>query len=375
MKRIFEGLQTGGSNVGNDRPQIRLGLALQGGGAHGAFAAGALKALLQSEEFRSGLIKIVAVSGTSAGAMNGTILTHALNDKYSPLSTKCEKAIRALDGFWDDIGSGHRFITAVHQFNTTALNMMGLGFLLPHQQHNKEEVKWPNLGKEQIELIHDTASGLALSNLRMILGSYTHDWQRITHGEIDLYVNAVKKINADGPFERQNLEHRVFDRGNITIDGVVASGALKILGHHRVDGIPHYDGAYLKNPEFDVFDRHDDMTDLLTITLQDRPKGPLVPVSQDEIVKSWTHEPQDGTLTHHVFHHIEHMRLQGKPFDIHTIELPYKGYWNETTRYNTSPVWLAELRQMGHDAAQQWLTENRERLLHKAHVEYHHATP
>ena len=44
---------------------IRLSLALQGGGAHGAFTWGALDRLLDEED-----IEIAAISGTSAGAMN-----------------------------------------------------------------------------------------------------------------------------------------------------------------------------------------------------------------------------------------------------------------------------------------------------------------
>ena len=48
-------------------PQINL--ALQGGGAHGAFSWGVLDVLLQLPE-----IEIAAISGTSAGALNGAAL-------------------------------------------------------------------------------------------------------------------------------------------------------------------------------------------------------------------------------------------------------------------------------------------------------------
>ena len=47
----------------------RIKLALQGGGAHGAFTWGALDRLLQDPD-----IEIVGISGTSAGALNGAAL-------------------------------------------------------------------------------------------------------------------------------------------------------------------------------------------------------------------------------------------------------------------------------------------------------------
>ncbi|NGQ90795.1 patatin-like phospholipase family protein [Rhodobacter sp. HX-7-19] len=47
----------------------RLSLALQGGGAHGAFTWGVLDRLLEEEA-----IEIAAISGTSAGALNGAAL-------------------------------------------------------------------------------------------------------------------------------------------------------------------------------------------------------------------------------------------------------------------------------------------------------------
>ena len=49
--------------------KLRINLALQGGGSHGAFTWGVLDRLLEEED-----IDIVAMSGTSAGAMNAAVL-------------------------------------------------------------------------------------------------------------------------------------------------------------------------------------------------------------------------------------------------------------------------------------------------------------
>jgi NTE family protein len=50
-----------------------INLALQGGGAHGAFIWGVLDRLMEDE-----CIAIDGISATSAGAMNGAILIHGL---------------------------------------------------------------------------------------------------------------------------------------------------------------------------------------------------------------------------------------------------------------------------------------------------------
>ncbi|MCR8547293.1 patatin-like phospholipase family protein [Salipiger sp. P9] len=52
---------------------LRITIALQGGGAHGAFTWGVLDRLLEEEE-----IEIAAISGTSAGALNGAALKAGL---------------------------------------------------------------------------------------------------------------------------------------------------------------------------------------------------------------------------------------------------------------------------------------------------------
>ena len=51
----------------------RINLALQGGGAHGAFSWGVLDRLLDED-----WLTISAISGTSAGALNGAALKGGL---------------------------------------------------------------------------------------------------------------------------------------------------------------------------------------------------------------------------------------------------------------------------------------------------------
>src|SRR5258708_1586058 len=66
-----------------------LNLALQGGGAHGAFTWGVLDRLLEDER-----IEIDGISATSAGAMNATVLASGI------ATGGREGANKALTEFW-----------------------------------------------------------------------------------------------------------------------------------------------------------------------------------------------------------------------------------------------------------------------------------
>src|SRR5499427_4206423 len=71
------------------RAPISVDLALQGGGAHGAFTWGVLERLLEEP-----WLQIEAISGTSAGAMNAAVLV----DGYADNGVDGARA--ALENFW-----------------------------------------------------------------------------------------------------------------------------------------------------------------------------------------------------------------------------------------------------------------------------------
>ena len=72
----------------------RINLALQGGGAHGAFTWGVLDRILEDDR-----IEIAAISGTSAGAMNGAAL------KAGMIKGGRDGARANLNWFWEQIGA------------------------------------------------------------------------------------------------------------------------------------------------------------------------------------------------------------------------------------------------------------------------------
>src|SRR4030081_2649453 len=78
--------------AGGERPSQLIDLALQGGGSHGAFTGGVLDRLLEEPWLR-----IEAISGTSAGAMNAAVLA----DGWA--KGGAEGARTALDEYWQRV--------------------------------------------------------------------------------------------------------------------------------------------------------------------------------------------------------------------------------------------------------------------------------
>jgi NTE family protein len=90
----------------------RIDLALQGGGAHGAFTWGVLDRLLEEER-----LEVAAITGTSAGALNGAAF------KSGMVQGGREGAKAALDRLWRTMGAvgDMRFAHWLTRFDAVAM--------------------------------------------------------------------------------------------------------------------------------------------------------------------------------------------------------------------------------------------------------------
>lgn len=196
-----------------------VGLALQGGGAHGAFTWGVLDRLLEDQR-----IVIEAVSGTSAGAMNAAALAagYAENGR--------EGARRALDRFW--ISTSARAIFSPIQ---RALVDRLLG-------------RW-NL---------DRSPGyLWFSLIGRLFSPYQtnplnhHPLRDILARQID--IEAVRACRALRLFitatNVRTGRPRVFGQDDLSLDVLLASACLPHLYQAvEIEGDPYWDGGYMGNP-------------------------------------------------------------------------------------------------------------------------------
>jgi NTE family protein len=196
-----------------------INLALQGGGAHGAFTWGVLDRFLEDER-----IGIEGISGTSAGAINAALLAQG------HIKGKAQGARAELDRFW------HR--------------LSEIGFLSPVHRGWMERAKgsW-NLDGSPMSVWVDevtrlvspyTLNPLNLSPLRDLLAQ-TLDWPALSAPDsIKLYITATN-VETGKP--------RVFARHELTLEALLASTALPQLFQAVViDGTPYWDGGYMGNP-------------------------------------------------------------------------------------------------------------------------------
>ena len=200
------------------RKPILIDLALQGGGAHGAFTWGMLDRLLEEPWLR-----IDGISGTSAGAMNAAFLI----DGYARGGAAGARA--ALQTLWDEVSRAARF---------SPLRRGPLDVMLG---------RW-TLDYAPLYLVADLTARMfspydlnphGFNPLARILEAGL-DFERIAQSPIKLFVTATNVHTGRG---------RVFRNAEITTDVLLASACLPTLFQAvRIDGASYWDGGYSGNP-------------------------------------------------------------------------------------------------------------------------------
>jgi NTE family protein len=202
-----------------DEGKRPVNLALQGGGAHGAFTWGVLDRLLEDDR-----LAIEGISGTSAGAINAAVLAQGF------LRGGAVGARAALDSFW------HR--------------LSEIGWLSPvHRGWFERAMGTWNLDASPSSILVDQLSHLVspyqlnplnLSPLRELLASML-DWSALNAADaIKLYITATNVETGKA---------RIFARHELTLDALLASACLpQIFQAVIIDGVPYWDGGYMGNP-------------------------------------------------------------------------------------------------------------------------------
>jgi NTE family protein len=190
-----------------------LNLALQGGGAHGAFTWGVLDALLEDDR-----VDPVACSGASAGAMNAVILAQGWMDGGR------DGARAALRAFWMSLADTVPLDLALHDADGAVRVAPALKLWLAWSRH---------LAPAQF-------NPFDLNPLRELLARQV-DFERLRRrAPVRLYVAATEAATG---------RLRVFTGAELTADALLASACLPMLFHApRIDGRAYWDGGYSANP-------------------------------------------------------------------------------------------------------------------------------
>jgi NTE family protein len=248
-----------------DENPLLIDLALQGGGSHGAFTWGVLDRLLEEPWLR-----IDAISGTSAGAMNAAVLAGGWTEGGA------SGARAALDAYWERVARAAAF---------SPLQRTSLDRLLG---------RW-TLDSSPVFIAFDLMSRVfspydlnprGFNPLTSILDE-SIDFERLARSPIKLFVTATNVHTGRG---------RIFRNADLTADVLLASACLPTLFHAvEIDGEPYWDGGFAGNPTITPLVRESDAHDTILVQINPRER-PGTPRSAAEILNRLNEVSFNATL-------------------------------------------------------------------------------
>ncbi|MCP4382491.1 MAG: patatin-like phospholipase family protein [Hyphomicrobiales bacterium] len=315
-----------------------INLALQGGGAHGAFTWGVLDGLLDD-----GRISVDAISGTSAGAMNAVVLADGLErggseaareqlthfwagvSRHGIAASSVDDVIRNMFGFWQPPG-----------FSTYSFFQQFTGLMSPYRMNP-----------------------LNINPLRKLLESLV-DFDRVKHCKsVRLFISAT---------DVRTGRIRVFSGGDVDAAAVMASAALPFLFQAvEIGDNAYWDGGYTGNPALWPFFEQSASDDILLVQVNPT-KRDAVPKTPQQIVERVSEITFNNSLVSElraidfVNRMISEHRLDPRRYRqnrLHRIEATEAlSAFGASTKFDTSWSFFQELRDAGFKAATAWLAEH-----------------
>jgi NTE family protein len=197
---------------------LPVDLALQGGGAHGAFTWGVLDRLLEEPGLR-----IDGISGTSAGAMNAAVLSDGFAEGGA------EGARQALAVFWRRVSDA----ALMSPLRRGPLDILTGSWTLDYSPAFVAMDLASRLFSP-----YDLNPG-AFNPLHDILAK-SIDFRRLARSPVKVFVTATN-VRTGRP--------RVFRNADVSPDALLASACLPTLFQAiEIDGEAYWDGGYAGNP-------------------------------------------------------------------------------------------------------------------------------
>lgn len=315
-----------------------INLALQGGGAHGAFTWGVLDRILED-----GRLWIDAISGTSAGAMNAVVVADGLT------RNGCEGARVALHDFWWEVSKASRY----SPIQRTPIDMFMGNWSLDCSP-----------GYVFMEFLSRLSSPYELNPWKL------NPLQEILEKVVDFdRVRACKETKVF--ISATNVETgrvKVFDPTVLNSDMVMASACLPLMFQAvEIDGVPYWDGGFMGNPVLFPFYDATDCRDIVIVQINPiERKG--APRTARDILNRVNEITFNGSLLKElrsvdfVRRLIEQGKLdqrQYKQLNIHIVEAQEKlAPLGASTKMNSEWIFLRHLFQIGREAADEWLSRH-----------------
>ncbi len=326
-----------------------INLALQGGGAHGAFTWGALDALLEDER-----IDFKTISGTSAGAMNAAVMVSGM------LAGGPAKAREYLATFWRRVSQSGRFgvftdpameklwAPLAAQFGSMASSASYMGFDYLSRMFSPYQF-----------------NPLAINPLRDILTDLV-DFEALKKSKnYHLHISATDVMES---------RLRIFTGDEITVDALLASACLpQLFQAVAINGHYYWDGGYMGNPSLYPLTNCTASRDILVVQI-DPIVAKKVPHSADEIADrlneisfnaSLLIELKGLNLVNKLIQrgHLDQGRAGLRQFHLHMVgDEDTMGSLTLESKFNPEWGFLSRLRDAGHTATRRWLAANFESI-------------
>ena len=197
-----------------------VSLALQGGGAHGAFTWGVLERLSECES-----LDIKAITATSAGAMNAVAYLSGYETGGRAGAREC------LEEFWHEVSRRGAPLDALMPTGLSG-DMLKNNPLAAWTPHSFATAMTSFLSPYDF-------NPFDLNPLREAVNSVV-DFEAVQTSSTRLFI-ATTNVETG--------KVRIFEDGDVTADAVLASACLPhTFKAVEIDGTPYWDGGYLGNP-------------------------------------------------------------------------------------------------------------------------------
>ncbi|EIM27894.1 patatin-like phospholipase family protein [Microvirga lotononidis] len=314
-----------------------ISLALQGGGAHGAFTWGVLDYLLED-----GRLMIEAITGASAGSMNAVVLFEGW------LEGGRDGAREQLRKFWKRV-SLDGVLSPVQR---TLFDRM-LSYWSMNGSSNLWFDAWSRVASPY------DLNPLDINPLRDALNSLINFERVRACKDAKLFIAATSVWSG---------KIRVFNGPELTVDHVLASACLPMLFKAvEIDGEPYWDGGYTGNPAlFPLF--YETQTDDILLVQINPIERRSTPRSVQEIQNRLTEITFNANLLQQfraiefVTRLIDEGKLSADDYKrvfMHRIHGGEKlDEFTAASRLSAQWSFFKELKNLGRNAARTWLREN-----------------
>lgn len=326
----------------------KINLALQGGGAHGAFTWGVLDWMLEDSRFA-----IDAITGTSAGAMNAVVLASGLEAGGE------DGARERLEAFWRDVSGEAR---------NSPIKRSPLDVLLG---------QW-SLDHSPSYLYFDVLSRFAspyefnplnVNPLRDVVErSVDFDKVHCCSG-VKLFIAATNVFTG---------KIRIFSEKEVTLDAVMASACLpQLFQAVEIEGEPYWDGGFMGNPPLYPLFYETETADVVLIQINPLERQ-QVPTTAREIVNRLNEITFNSTLLRElraidfVTRLIEDGKLSEEEYTkvhMHRIAADELKPLQASSKLNAEWEFLTHLRDLGRETAKDWLDRHFDDIGHRSTID------